>query len=395
MSESEIASVQQTGHVGITQEPAPPRAGTGPQRQAGPIRAAADRADYDGQSQVLHLSGAPRIHDGGLDMTANQIDFSRASGDAFAHGDVKASWTGRDGTDASMPGSSLLGGASGSAGNGSAANGPIHAVAAEAELHQSTQEVIFHNAAQPGGAGQSVGNQPRIWEGANSISAPMITLNRQKQTLFAQSNRASNPVRTVLVSNPKPKNSDSRAKVTGLKTSTKAHADAPSVIRLASGDLHYSEAERVALLHGGTMGHVTAETTDAGGVATVVSQEAEVHLMPADSRNRTGTATVSPRPNASTGSPANTLSSSSVDRLIARDRVTITWPDRNGTGDKLVYLSEDGTFTLTGTAAVPPRITDQVRGTVTGSALIFHGGDDSVTVEGGGAKTVTETRSPK
>jgi hypothetical protein len=32
---------------------------------------------------------------------------------------------------------------------------------------------------------------------------------------------------------------------------------------------------------------------------------------------------------------------------------------------------------------------------VTGSALIFHSRDDSVTIEGDGRKTVTETRSPK
>ena len=86
---------------------------------------------------------------------------------------------------------------------------------------------------------------------------------------------------------------------------------------------------------------------------------------------------------------------SAVDQLIARGHVTVDWPDRKGSGEKLVYQSEDGTYTLTGTGAVPPRITAQVRGTVTGSALIFHSRDDSVTVEGNGRKTVTETQSPK
>jgi len=85
----------------------------------------------------------------------------------------------------------------------------------------------------------------------------------------------------------------------------------------------------------------------------------------------------------------------SVDQMTARGHVVVDWPGRRGTGEKLVYLSEDGTYTLTGSSAVRPRITDQTRGTVTGAALIFHSRDDSVTVEGDGTKTVTETQSPK
>jgi hypothetical protein len=40
-------------------------------------------------------------------------------------------------------------------------------------------------------------------------------------------------------------------------------------------------------------------------------------------------------------------------------------------------------------------MSDAARGTVTGEALIFHGSDDSVSVEGGGSKTTTETTAPK
>ena len=71
------------------------------------------------------------------------------------------------------------------------------------------------------------------------------------------------------------------------------------------------------------------------------------------------------------------------------------WPGRKGTGEQLVYVGENGTFTLTGTSAAPPRITDAARGTITGSALIYHSREDSVTVEGDGGKTETETRSKK
>jgi hypothetical protein len=61
----------------------------------------------------------------------------------------------------------------------------------------------------------------------------------------------------------------------------------------------------------------------------------------------------------------------------------------------LVYTGATNEYVLTGTASTPPRMTDPARGTVTGEALIFHGRDDSVSVEGGGKKTVTETTAPK
>ena len=164
------------------------------------------------------------------------------------------------------------------------------------------------------------------------------------------------------------------------------------MIRIRSGDLHYSEGERLALFHGGSVGNVTAETTGTGA-ATVVSQEAEVKLFPAGVHANVRNAGAR---NAETGTAsASTNSNVSVDQLTARGHVTVDWPDRNGTGEKLVYRSEDDTFTLTGTSTAPPRITDQARGTVTGSALIFHSGDDSVTVEGDGGKTVTNTQAPK
>ena len=48
-----------------------------------------------------------------------------------------------------------------------------------------------------------------------------------------------------------------------------------------------------------------------------------------------------------------------------------------------------------GKRATPPRIADPARGTVTGEALIFNSRDDSVSIEGGGRKTTTETTAPK
>jgi lipopolysaccharide export system protein LptA len=375
---SEISSVIQVGHVVLVQDARPPRAGSKAGSQnASPMRATANRSDYDGRSQLLHLSGSPRIVDGGLDLTAELIDFARASGDAFAHGNVKASWIG-DGQ-SPIPGSGLLaGGAENrqSAGKAGAKSNdsPMHAVAPEAEVHQATGDVIFR--------GQAAGNQPRLWQGASSISAPTITLNQPRQTLVAVANGAANPVRTVLVNAP---SADRNASAKVAKGAGKGKSDSPSVIRMRSGELRYSEGERTALLFAGSVGNVTAETSGASGSATIVSQQAEVKLLPVGVHgvSRTG------------GSAGASAGSTSVDRLTARGHVTVDWPERKGTGEKLVYLGEDGTFTLTGTSSAPPRITDQARGTVTGNSLIFHSHDDSVTVEGDGSKTSTETQSPR
>jgi len=82
--------------------------------------------------------------------------------------------------------------------------------------------------------------------------------------------------------------------------------------------------------------------------------------------------------------------------MTARGHVVLTSEDRRGTGEQLVYYRRNGEYVLTGTAAVPPKMSDPARGkTVSGEALIFHGRDDSVSVEGGGQKTRTQTTAPK
>src|SRR3984957_20645063 len=87
--------------------------------------------------------------------------------------------------------------------------------------------------------------------------------------------------------------------------------------------------------------------------------------------------------------------SSQVSKIVARGGVQLEQPGRKGTGEELTYTAADGKFLLTGTTASPPRLTDQVRGTVTGDALIFNDRDGSVVVSGGASKAVTQTRVAK
>jgi lipopolysaccharide export system protein LptA len=335
---TEIQSATVDGHVTLTDEPA---AKPGAQA-ASPLKATAGRAVYEGAGEWLHLTLGPRVEDGGLQLTADKIDVSQASGDAFAHGNVKASWSSSGGNrEQGKPGQDglVLGG-----------QGPAHAISAEAQLHQATGEATFRGHA-------------RLWQQANSISAPVIVLDRMRQTLVARTADAGEPVKAVILSAAGP----GPAKEAGGKTQE------PSVIRVSGGDLKYSDAERKAVMHGSAAGTVTAET----GAATVNSNELELLLLPPGNHaGRDGGA-------------------AQVDRMAAKGRVVIVSQGRRGTGEQLVYTSQTGEYVLTGTASLRPRMSDPARGTVSGEALIFNSRNDSVSIEGGGRKTTTETTAPK
>jgi lipopolysaccharide export system protein LptA len=351
---AQIQSAMLEGHVVLIQEPsAKPGAPA-----ASPMRATAGRAVYEGGGEWLRLTLSPRVEDGGLQLTADKIDVSHDSGDAFAHGNVKATWldTGAGETGSAKTGQQD-GPATGASGQGSltlGGHGPSHVVAAEAQLHQATGEATFRGHA-------------RLWQQANSVAGPVIVLDRQKQTLVARSTDPAEPVRAVLVS----ASGAAAGKETGKDAAGKPAT--PSVIRVRGGDLKYSDAERKAVMHGGALGTVVAET----GTAASVSNEVELTLLPAG--NHAG----------KDGGQAQ------VDRMTAKGHVVVTSEGRRGTGEQLVYTGETGEYVLTGTAAVPPKMNDPAQGTVTGEALIFHNRDNSVTVEGGGRKTTTDTTAPK
>ncbi|HTX75221.1 MAG TPA: LptA/OstA family protein [Terracidiphilus sp.] len=303
-----------------------------------PMRATAGHATYEGAGQWLHLTTNPRIEQGGLELTADTVDVSQASGDGFAHGNVKATWVA-----SGKPGEAQ-------SGIGIGGDGPAHVIAAEAQMHRATDEATFRG-------------QARLWQGPDSVSAPVIVLNRTRQTLAAHGNGTAQPVNLVLLT----------AGGAESKQKSAAKPSGPQVVRVRAGDLKYSAAERRAVLAADGTGNVVAQSES----ATVSSREAELTLLP----------------------PGNHASSEAgagqVDRMTARGHVVIVSNDRHGTGEMLVYTGDTGQYVLTGTAGAPPRMTDPVHGTVTGNTLIFNTRDDSVSIEGQGRKTSTETVAPK
>jgi lipopolysaccharide export system protein LptA len=341
---TQIQSVVQEGNVVMVQTPAPANDKTaektsGPdklQHPAAPTKAYARRADYDAGTQLLHLTGSPRVDDGTTDLTADTIDYHRDTQAANAVGNVKATYG--QSSNASAPGHANppaptpgLGG-----------NGPTHVISANALLDQAHGLAVFRG-------------QARLWQGPNSVSAPIIELTKNPESLKAYAEpAATNAVTTVLASTSSPQRQ-------------------ATVFRVRSRQLIYTDADRKAIFTGA----VTAD--DPRGV--VHSDRVEALLLPAAPANP--------------ASAAPTQGSGRIDRIIATGHVVLQQPGRRGTGEKLLYTAQDGKFELTGTFSTPPHLYDQVHGDVSGESLNFNSQDDSVSVTGGQSKAVTNTRTAK
>jgi lipopolysaccharide export system protein LptA len=351
-----VQTAELDGNVVLFEQPA---ARPGAQLQP-PLRATAGKAVYEGKGEWLHLTMSPRVDNGGLELTADRVDVSRQSGDAFARGNVKATWAAAGTGAQSGAASSNAKGGEGPGGVTLGGKGPAHVVAAEAQLNQSTGDATFRGHA-------------RLWQETNFVSGPVILLNQHLQTLVARSSDPTEPVRVVMLSASAPGAGMGAAPNPGVGGDSSHSSTAASVIRVHGGDLRYSDAERRAVMHGGALGAVIAET----GTATSSSDAVELLLMPLGSHDGSG------------GTQAQ------VDRMKATGHVVLTMQGRRGTGEQLVYSGATGEYVLTGSAGAPPKLSDPDRGTVTGEALIFDSRDDRVRIEGGGRETETDTTAPE
>lgn len=303
------------------------------------VTAWAEHAEYHAADQRLRLTGDSRLNDGqSLLMTAHAIDYQRDSGDAAARGNVKVTYA--------QP-KLQNGGAPANQGPSLGGDGPVHITADRAQLHHATNISVFYGTPD---------TPARMWQGDNSILAPVLELSRTPQTLKAHGEDGSvSPV------------------VNANLTSAIGTKHERAVVRVHSQTLFYADADR----RGDFRGMVTAEDPD----GVIHADQVQFYLTPAPQKSSSGSAP----------SPAQ----SQLDRIVATGHVVITQPGRKGVGEKLVYTADDGKYILTGTPGNPPRITDQAKGTTTGATLIFNSQDDSVVVSGGQSGTVTDTRAPK
>jgi lipopolysaccharide export system protein LptA len=335
---SQIDTAIQDGHVILTQMP---QKKADAKADPAVLTAWADHAEYHASDQILHLTGTPRLNDGqSLQMAAQLIDYHRDSGDAAAQGTVKATYTQASGASANVPGPTLGG------------QGPVHITADRAQLHHATNVSYFYG---------STATPARMWQSQDSIAAPVLELTRNPQSLKAYGTEG-----------------NSAPVVSANLTSNLGEKHQQSVVRIHSRTLDYSDVDRRGDFRGG----VVAEDPD----GVIHSDRAEVFLTPK-----------APAPLAKEqgGQGPAQQGSGQIDHIVATGSVVMTQPGRKATGENLVYTADDGKYVLTGTPGNLPHVYDQVKGTTTGSRLIFNSQDDSVVVSGGQSSAVTETRTPK
>ncbi len=155
------------GHV-VLFEQAAAKPGAQPQPA---LHARAGKAVYEGAGEWLHLTLSPRVEDGGLELTADKVDVSQAVGRCLCARQCEGNL---DQPDAATKAAGAAGGNAEPGQRGAlGGQGPAHVIAEEAQLRQSTGEATFRGHA-------------RLWQQANSVSGPLIVLDRQKQTLVAR-----------------------------------------------------------------------------------------------------------------------------------------------------------------------------------------------------------------
>ncbi|HXP08403.1 MAG TPA: LptA/OstA family protein [Acidobacteriaceae bacterium] len=338
-SAAQLQSAVQTGNVTLIQQGGQQAGATASGPAPAPTTATAQRAAYDAATQIVQLTGNPRIQEETGELSATSLEMDRTTGNANATGDVKATYRQAKGQQGKGPENI-----------GFAGTGPVHVVADRAHLDHATDITTFYGKA---------GEQARMWQGNDSVSAPVLELSRAHGTLSAHGQGNAPAVNAVF---------------TNSKPNTKAQA-APSVVRLQSRTLFYAENDHKAIFSGA----VVAQTSS----GILHSSFMDVYLNSGPSPAKASDQQGGQKP---------TVSSQSVSKIVARGAVQLEQPGRKGTGEELTYTASDGKFVLTGTSAAPPRLSDQVRGVVTGNALIFNDRDDSVVVSGGTSNAVTQTR---
>jgi lipopolysaccharide export system protein LptA len=306
-------------------------------------RASAQRAAYDGDLDRVTLTGGVQMSQVGSSLWAGQVVFDRKTGDAQASGTVKVDYA----QDASAIASNTQ----------TTPGEPTHIVADRAEFDHATGVATF------------AGNPVRLWQGGSQVQAPVIELDREQQRLTARGETSAGgataqqtaQVHTVLVS------AASDASGAEKTNGTKAVAGKPGTgtqssraMRIASGGLVYSASLHQAEFSGG----VQAVTLD----GTVRANQATVYMQQGAGQGPSSVVEEVPS------------IAGRVERMVATGQIEIDQPGRHATGERLQYTASDQLFVLTGDDRLQPKMVDAERGTITGAALLFHAGDDSVVV---------------
>jgi len=195
-------------------------------------------ARYTPADQVLILTGSPRVTDGGMTTTANSMRLHRATGDAFAEGDVKTAYSDLK----PQPGGALL-----------SSSSPIHVTARSMSVHGTSAIAVYTGDA-------------RLWQDANAVEAPSIEFDREHRSMIAGSIAgaiSSQTVSTVLIQSDR-----SEENAPGKSTP----------IAITSTRLTYADNERKA--------HFEGDVVAKGADITISARKIDAFLQARGSANQ-------------------------------------------------------------------------------------------------------------
>ena len=275
-SDGGVQKLVQTGNFQYHEPPAKP--------DTGGRAAFGDKATYTPGDQILVLTGSPRVIDGGMTTTANLVRMNRQSGDAWADGDVKTTYSELK----PQPNGALL-----------ATQDPIHVTAEHMASRQ--QPSIAHY----------TGNV-RLWQDSNVVRAPKIDFDQDTRTMTAFGDNHQHVLSLFI-----------QQSADGKQTPIEVIAD----------KLTYIDAERKARY----TGNVWAKSAD----STINAQQIDIYLKEAGDQKL-----ASAKPSAATLPGAD--GPSKIDHMVATGKVVVVEPNRRAVGDQLVYTADDGKYYLTG-----------------------------------------------
>ncbi len=250
----------------------------------GPQQAFADRARYTPADQVLVLTGSPRMVYAGTATTARTVRLNRATGDGFAQGDVKTTYSDLK----PQPGGALL-----------ASSDPVHVTAKSMAAHNNPVTATY-----TGGAKK---NERALV--ADSTASQKVS------TILVGSDKSGKPTVVTVTANH----------LTYRDPERKAHFE--GAVMASSSDLTIASNQMDVFLSPEGMERRAPVLSGAEGSPPVPAR-------------RAGQAPASPKP--PSAAPAR------LDKIIASGAVVITEPNRRGTGETLIYTAADDKFVLSG-----------------------------------------------
>jgi len=277
-SDGGVKTLVQTGHFEYHEPPAQPNTGG--------RSAFAEKATYTPADQWLILNGSPRVIDNGTTTTATLVRMNRQSGDAYADGDVKTTYSDLK----PQPNGALL-----------ATSDPIHVTAEHMASRQ--QPSVAHY----------TGNV-RLWQAENVVRAPKIDFDQDSRTMTAFGDEHHH-VLSLFVQQSED----------GKLTPVQVIAD----------KLTYTDAERKARY----TGNVVAKSQD----STITARQIDVYLK--EARDQSG---ASAKPAKQAAIVPGSEGPSKIDHMVATGNVVVIQPNRRAVGDELVYTADDAKYHLIG-----------------------------------------------